>query len=72
MSEPDLNFLARQMDRVLSEVGGIRDDIAVLTAMMIRHEGTMQALLRELHATHMQITRMNDRVRKLEDAEITS
>jgi hypothetical protein len=68
-TEPiDLNFLARQMDRVLTEIASLRDDMTVPTAIGMRHQTTMTAILTELRATHAQIARMNDRVRKLEDA----
>ena len=46
----------------------LRDDIGVLTAMGLRTDGLMAALLQETRATHTQIARMNDRIRKLEDA----
>ena len=66
---PDINleFLARQMDRVLTEIGSLRDDMPVLTALALRLDATMTGVQQELRATHGQIQRMNDRVRKLED-----
>jgi hypothetical protein len=68
MAEPDLSFIARQLERVLTEVGGLRDEVRVQGAMILRLDGTITALLEEFRATHAQITRMNDRIRKLEDA----
>ena len=66
LADPDLNFLARQNERMLAEIASLRDDMAVLTAMVMRLDGSHAALLQETRATHAQITRMNDRIRKLE------
>jgi hypothetical protein len=59
LADPDLNFLARQSERILTEIAGLRDDMAVLTAMVMRLDGSHAALLQETRATHAQITRMN-------------
>lgn len=64
----DLNFLARQNERLITEVSSLRDDMGVLTAIVMRLDSSQAALLIELRATHGQIARMNDRVRKLEDS----
>jgi hypothetical protein len=66
LADPDLNFLARQNERILAEIASLRDDMAVLTAIVMRLDGSHTALLQEARATHAQITRMNDRIRKLE------
>ena len=68
MTDADLNFLTRQNERILSEITSLRDDMAVLTAIVMRLDGSHAALLQETRATHTQIARMNERVRKLEDA----
>ena len=67
MPDVSLEFLAHQMERVLTEVGSLRDDMSVLTALTLRLDATMTGVQQELRATHTQIQRMNDRVRKLED-----
>lgn len=67
MPDINLDFLARQMERVLTEIGSLRDDMSVLTALALRLDATMTGVQQELRATHTQIQRMNDRVRKLED-----
>ena len=71
-----LEFLARQNERILAEIGSMRDDMRVMSAMLMRHDvsfektdATMTALLHELRAVHSQISRMNDRVRKLEEEQ---
>jgi peptidoglycan hydrolase CwlO-like protein len=67
MTDADINFLARQSERIMSEIASLRDDAAVLTSIVLRLEGSMTAVLQEMRATHTQIARMNDRIRKLED-----
>ena len=71
-----LEFLARQNERILTGIGSMRDDLGVMPAMLMRHyvsfektDATMTALLHELRAVHSQISRMNDRVRKLEEQQ---
>jgi hypothetical protein len=68
-SEPaDLSFVARQLQRLTTDVASLRDDMQVLTSIVLRLDGTVTALLQEMRATHTQIQRMNERVRKLESA----
>jgi hypothetical protein len=62
LADPDLNFLARQSERILTEIASLRDDMAVLTAMVMRLDGSHAALLQETRATHAQIAR----IRRLE------
>jgi hypothetical protein len=66
MTEIDLTFIARQIDRLISDNAALRDDVNVLTAIVLRLDGSQSALLTEVRAVHSQISRMNDRVRKLE------
>lgn len=49
-----LEFLARQQQRVLDELGVIRDDMQVLTSMVLRLDGTVGLVLTELRAMHSQ------------------
>ncbi len=44
----------------------MRDDISVLTAIVMRQEGTLNAILGELRAMHAQHSRLGNRVRDLE------
>lgn len=76
MTDIDLNFIARQMERLTIEVGSLRDDMRVLSAMVLRldnsrdrQEALLSDMLHELRAMHRQYDRMNDRVRKLEDMD---
>jgi len=63
---PDLSLLARQQRQILSEVGSIRDDLAVLTAVAMRQDGTLSSLLVEVRAMHSQHSRLANRVRDIE------
>jgi hypothetical protein len=62
-----LEFLARQQQRVLEEISVMRDDMQVLTAMVMRLDGTVGLVLTELRAMHSQHQRLANRVRRLED-----
>ena len=64
---PDL-ALARQQRQILTEMGSMRDGLAVLTAVAMRQDGTLAALLTEVRATHSQHSRSGNRVRDLEAA----
>jgi len=45
-----LELLARQQQRLLDEMGSMRDDMQVLTAMVMRLDGTVGLVLTELRA----------------------
>jgi hypothetical protein len=47
-----LEFLARQQQRMLDEMSSFRDDMQVLTAMVMRLDGTVGLVLTELRAMH--------------------
>ena len=63
---PDRSLLARQQRQILTEMGSMRDDLAVLTAIAMRQDGTLAALLAEVRAMHAQDSRLANRVRDLE------
>lgn len=68
MAEPvTLELLARLIERSLEEQGALRDDMAVLTAIMQRIDGTLSGLINEIRATHTQQSRFDRRLRKLEE-----
>ena len=69
-----LEFLARQQQRLLEEMslmrgemGSMRDDMQVLTAMVMRLDGTVGLVLTELRAMHSQHGRLANRVRRVEE-----
>jgi hypothetical protein len=62
-----LEFLARQQQRVLDELSTIGDNMQVLTAMVMRLDGTAGLVLTELRAMHSQHNRLANRVRPVEE-----
>lgn len=73
MPEIDLNFIAKQLERVLAEQAGMRDEMLVTNARigyvessLSRLEAGLLTLTLEMRALRNQIARMNDRVEKLE------
>ena len=69
MVDVDINSIARQIERLTTGLVSLRDDMAVLTAITMRIDATMNGLLQEMRATHTQIGHMNERIRRLEHAE---
>jgi hypothetical protein len=61
--------LAQPIERLINNDARQRDDMAVLTTIVMRLDGTVTSLLQEVRALHALIARMNDRVRRLEDAQ---
>ena len=62
-----LEFLARRQERILDELSTMRDDMGVLTAMVMRLDGTVGLVLTELRAMHSQHNRLANRDRRLEE-----
>jgi hypothetical protein len=65
MSEPeiDLTYIGHALGRLTTEVGALRDDMNVLTAVVMRQDATLNALLNEVRAIHSQHSRLANRVR---------
>ncbi len=49
-----LSLIARQQAQVLADIGSMRDDIAVLMAILTRQDATVTTLLSETRAMHSQ------------------
>ena len=64
----DLNFIARHLQRLVSDVASLRDDMNVLTSIVLRQDNTLTGLLNETRATYTQIQRLAERLRRLEPA----
>jgi hypothetical protein len=64
-----LTFIARQLERVIADQHGTRDDLRVLTAIVLRLDGTFTALLTEVNALHAQLHGFNQHFTKLETIE---
>lgn len=74
MTDVDLNFLAKQMDRMLTEIGSFRDDMNVMMAILQRldHrigavEFSVQSIGTQLTDMHTYNRRVEARVAKLEE-----
>ena len=48
-------------------MGNLRDEMRVLSAMVLRVDSSVQAMTQELHAIYIWMGRMDSRVRNLED-----
>jgi len=79
MADAELNSLACQVERLIAADASRRDDERVTAAMLIRIDNTVARLetrvfdvlaeiLTEVRAVHAQMARIDDRVRRLEDA----
>jgi hypothetical protein len=62
-----LEFLAEQQERILSELAATREDIKVLTGIMLRHEERWIRMLEQMQAMIAQNSRILDRLRGIDD-----
>jgi hypothetical protein len=62
-----LEFLAAQQRRILDEIASMRDDIKVLTAIVLRHEETLIRVLEQMTQWFAQNARIVDRLRVLDE-----
>lgn len=63
----DIRLVSRQLERVLTRLGAIEDQITVLTGMAIRHDGSLNGLATEFRGLAQALNRADHRLRKLED-----
>lgn len=68
MADVTQEFIGRQLEQLINRVGAMEDQITVLTGMMIRFEGAVQGLTVEVRGIHSWLSRLDARVRKLEEA----
>ena len=68
MPDIDLNFIAKRLDQLGADVANLRDDMTIVTAILSRLEASMTSLVVEFRATHSQMARFNERLRKVENA----
>jgi hypothetical protein len=68
---PDLTLLARQQKQILAELGILRDDMRVMSAILMRVDGTLAGPLQEVRAMHSRHDRLANRVSELEVREQT-
>jgi hypothetical protein len=69
MSEERVTLESRgkQLERVIAEQNSTPDDLRVLTTIVLRHEGTLNGVLDQLHAMVSQHQRFDARLRQLEE-----
>ena len=65
--QPGLAFIGHQLARLINDVATLREDLNVLTAIVLRQDATLTALLTEVRAIHAQHSRFGNRVRALEE-----
>ena len=58
--QPDLGLITRQLRQLLTDVGSLREDMNVLTSIVLRQDATMTALLGEVRAMHAQHARFGN------------
>jgi hypothetical protein len=68
----DLAYIGRALQRLTADVATMRDEMRVQTAMILRQDGTLNAILEQLRAMVAQHQRTADRVRALEEATLRS
>ena len=61
-------MVVEQLERLTAEVAGLRDELRVQGAMIRRLDVGQTAVREEMRAILDQVARMNDRIRRLEDA----
>jgi hypothetical protein len=60
-----LDLIMRKLDQLIQDNGIFRDDMRVQSAIIMRLDTTMAALLTEVRTLHAQIDRVGNRVRTL-------
>jgi hypothetical protein len=63
----DLAYIGRALQRLTTEVASLRDDMRVLTAIVLRHAETLIRMLEQMQAMVAQNARIVDRLRSVED-----
>ena len=63
----DLAYIGRALQRLTTEVASLRDDMKVLTAIVLRHEETLIRVLEQITTMVGQNARIVDRLRAVED-----
>ncbi len=63
----DLAYIGRALQRLTIEVASLRDDMKVLTAIVLRHKETLIRVLEQITTMVSQNARSIDRLRAVED-----
>ncbi len=64
----DLGYLARQLQQLIDELGTMHDDVAALMAIVMRIDGTMTGVVRDIRALNAQLSLLAGRVTSVEQA----
>lgn len=74
-----LEFQGAQFERVFSDLRAIRagqqsfrEDMTVLTAIVLRHDATLNGILDQLHVMTAPLNRIDSRLRRLEEERAPS
>jgi hypothetical protein len=65
MAKIDLEFLARQIERVITDLATLKDDAMVVMARLDRIDASLQSLVvevRAMHSRHERLARQVERV----------
>jgi hypothetical protein len=71
MTEPSLALVADRLRLLSDDVRSLREDMNVLTSIVLRQDSTMTSLLTEIRAVHSQISRMSDRIQRVDEKTST-
>jgi hypothetical protein len=63
----DLAFIGQALQRLTTEVASLRDDMRVLTTIVLRHEETLIRVLEQITGMVAQNARIVDRLRAIDD-----
>jgi hypothetical protein len=68
-SEPtvDIGYIGQALQLLTTEVASLRDDMHVLTAIVLRLDNSQGRMLEELRGMHRQYSRLGERVRQVEE-----
>ena len=67
MAKVDLEFLARQLEREITDLATLKDDMMVVMERLDRIDATAQSLVVEVRAMHSRHERLARRVERLEE-----
>ena len=67
MTDVSLEFVSRQLERVLTEMRGLRQDIDMLTRIVLRVDNTVDALRQDVKSLWLSQGDLRRRIEALED-----
>jgi hypothetical protein len=67
MTDPSLEFISRQLDRVLDEMRSMRRDLDMLTRIALRMDSTIDALREDVKSLWLSQGDLRRRIEALEE-----